>query len=148
MGRSHDITISGFDLDRIEAQLKSTKTENARLRDIFMKPTLNNDALPITGAINEILIKYASALSEIVRLREELVEARNHEYAGELKAAHDEIARLREDRRRLDGLESIPHQLAIVCKQSRPKTEGMPTLREQIDLFLSNTQDDPPRSGG
>jgi hypothetical protein len=59
-----------------------------------MKPTLNNDALPITGAINEILIKYASALSEIVRLREELVEARNHEYAGELKAARDEIVRL------------------------------------------------------
>jgi hypothetical protein len=120
-----------------------------------MKPTLNNDALPITDEINGILINYCSALAEITRLnddnarlREELVEARNHEYDGELKAAHDEIARLRDDRRRLDGLESIPHQLEIVCKQSRSKTEGMPTLREQIDLFLSNTQDDPPRSGG
>ena len=57
MGRTHDITISGFDLDRLEAELKSINAENARLR-------------------------------------EELVEARNHEYAAELKAARDEIARL------------------------------------------------------
>ena len=49
-----------------------------------------------------------------------------------------ENARLSEDKRRLDGLEAIPHQLEIVCKQSRPKTEGLPTLREQIDFFLSN----------
>lgn len=49
-----------------------------------------------------------------------------------------ENARLREDKRRLDGLESIPYQLEIVCKQSRPKTEGLPTLREQIDYFLAN----------
>ena len=33
MGRTHDITISGFDLDRIEADLKSAKAENARLRE-------------------------------------------------------------------------------------------------------------------
>jgi hypothetical protein len=32
-------------------------------------PTLNNDALPISAAINEILIKYASALAEIERLK-------------------------------------------------------------------------------
>ena len=33
MSRTHDITISGFDLDRIEAELKSVKEENARLRE-------------------------------------------------------------------------------------------------------------------
>lgn len=57
------------------------------------------------------------------------------EHARELER---ENARLREDKRRLDGLESIPYQLEIVCKQSRPKTEGLPTLREQIDYFLAN----------
>ena len=33
MSRTHDITISGFDLDRIEAELKSVKEENGKLRE-------------------------------------------------------------------------------------------------------------------
>lgn len=41
-------------------------------------------------------VAHARAKAEVARLREELEDARNHEYAGELKAAHDEAARLRD----------------------------------------------------
>ena len=51
-----------------------------------MKPTLNNDALPISSEINGILIKYCSALAEITRLNDDNARLR------------EEIARLREIR--------------------------------------------------
>ena len=49
-----------------------------------MKPTLNNDALPISSEINGILIKYCSALAEITKLNNDNARLR------------EEIARLRE----------------------------------------------------
>ena len=64
-----------------------------------MKPTLNNDALPITGAINEILIKYASALSEIQRLQKIREQDRTafDDLRERAHTAHEENARLREE---------------------------------------------------
>ena len=50
-----------------------------------MKPTLNNDALPISDEINGILIKYCSALAEITRLNNDNARLR------------EEIARLQVD---------------------------------------------------
>lgn len=62
----------------------------------------------------------------------------NNLFAQDNLKLRDELKELREDKRRLDGLEATPYQLEIVCKQSRPKTQGLPTLREQIDFYLSN----------
>ena len=89
MGRTHDITISGFDLDKIEAELKSTMAENARLR-------------------------------------EELVEARNHEYAGELKAAHDETYALRG---------SLARLCRAVCRRMMPDKPTPDDLMELLEAY-------------
>ncbi|MBU3720732.1 MAG: hypothetical protein FGM22_08250 [Burkholderiaceae bacterium] len=54
--------------------------------------------------------------------------------------ARSENARLRDDKARLDGLEDVPFALEIVCKRSQPKSDSMPSLRDQIDFFLSNAE--------
>ena len=58
-----------------------------------MKPTLNNDALPISDEINGILIKYGSALAEITRLNTD--NARLQEICigleNEIAAAHRDV---------------------------------------------------------
>lgn len=41
----------------------------------YNQPTLNDDSLPISDAINEIVIKYCAALREIERLKAELAKA-------------------------------------------------------------------------
>lgn len=42
-----------------------------------------------------------------------------------------------DDKSRIDGLEAIPFRLKIAFDPSLPKTDGMPTLRNQIDEFLA-----------
>ena len=77
-----------------------------------MKPTLNNDALPISSEINGILIKYCSALAEITKLNND--NARLREEIARLREALNQIARLREireqDRIAFDDLRERSHK--------------------------------------
>lgn len=47
---------------------------------------------------------------------------------------------LRNDRKRLDGLEALPGQFKLSYDPEQPKTDGVPSLRSQIDYFLAQNK--------
>lgn len=42
----------------------------------------------------------------------------------------------RTDTQILDALEALPHRVDIIYKQGYPRSDSVPTLREQINRFL------------
>ena len=104
------------------------------------KPDIVTDFSKLQAEVNRLSESNIKFAQENLKLRKEIetLEIRHTAVMLHTQSVVDENTALLEDRRRLDGLEAIPYQLEIVVKTSRPKTEGLPTLREQIDQFLSS----------
>ena len=51
------------------------------------------------------------------------------------------IAELEADHERLNRLEAFPNRISLSFSLTEPKTEGVPSLRSQIDYFLEKAKD-------
>ena len=104
--------------------MNTPKTYNYDPCQLVMKPTLNNDMLPISDEINGILIKYCSALAEITKLNNDNARLR------------EENARLREAAQAVVDRWETP-----TWKDAEPTAAVIYRLRD----ILANAQGQPPR---